>query len=85
MAPDFLDFSKNSEMIYVFATFELDTAKFELRNEGTPLDVEPQVFSIIQLLIENRHRMVSNAALEPFRFRRDHIRHAGCSCGIRFQ
>ncbi len=50
-------------MIYGFGTFELDTARFELRDEGTPLDVEPQVFSIIRLLIENRDRMVSKSEL----------------------
>ena len=50
-------------MIYVFGTFELDIARFELREGGTPLDVEPQVFSIIQLLVENRDRMVSKTEL----------------------
>lgn len=50
-------------MIYVFGSFELDTARFELRDGGTPLDVEPQVFSIIQLLVENRHRMVPRSEL----------------------
>lgn len=50
-------------MIYVFGTFELDTAKFELRNKGTRLDVEPQVFSVIHLLVENNHRMVSKSEL----------------------
>ncbi|MGI9480125.1 MAG: winged helix-turn-helix domain-containing tetratricopeptide repeat protein [Hyphomicrobiaceae bacterium] len=50
-------------MIYVFGTFELDTARFELRDGGTRLGVEPQVFSIIQLLVENRHRMVSKSEM----------------------
>ncbi len=50
-------------MIYVFGTFELDISRFELRDGATPLDVEPQVFSIIQLLVENRHRMVSKSEL----------------------
>ena len=50
-------------MIYVFGTFELDIARFELRDGGTPLDVEPQVFSILQFLVENRDRMVSKSEL----------------------
>ena len=50
-------------MNYVFGTFELDTAKFELRDGGAALDIEPQVFSIIQFLVENRHRMVSKSEL----------------------
>jgi len=50
-------------MIYIFGTFELDVERFELREGGTVLGVEPQVFSIIQLLVENRHRMVSKSEL----------------------
>lgn len=63
MVPDFHDFPLNSEMNYVFGPFELDIAKFELREDGSPLNVEPQVFSVIRLLVENRHRMVSKSEL----------------------
>lgn len=50
-------------MIYRFGAFDLDDDKFELRKDDQRVAVEPQVFSIIQLLIENRHRMVSKSEL----------------------
>lgn len=46
-------------MLYRFGPFELDTAKVELRNGGTIRAVEPQVFGLLALLVENRERMVS--------------------------
>lgn len=46
-------------MIYRFDPFELDTAKIELREGGTPIGVEPQVFALLHLLIENRDRVVT--------------------------
>ena len=46
-------------VIYRFCGFELDTAKVELRADGRPLPVEPQVFALLALLVENRERRVS--------------------------
>jgi len=46
-------------VIYRFGEFELDRSKFELRRGGEPVSVEPQVFSLLLLLAENRDRMVS--------------------------
>jgi TolB-like protein len=46
-------------MLYRFGTFELDMARFELRVDGEPCRVEPQVLSLIALLVENRERLVS--------------------------
>jgi TolB-like protein len=46
-------------MLYRFGPFELDMARFELRVDGEPCRVEPQVFSLIALLVENRERLVS--------------------------
>ena len=48
-----------SVMPYRFGPFELDMARFELRADGAPCSVEPQVFSLIALLVENRERLVS--------------------------
>jgi len=45
-------------VIYRFESFELDTDRYELRREGKPVAVEPQVFSVLTMLVENRHRMV---------------------------
>jgi TolB-like protein/Tfp pilus assembly protein PilF len=46
-------------MLYRFDTFELDTAKAELRSNDAPQAVEPQVFALLTLLVENRERLVS--------------------------
>lgn len=45
-------------MTYRFESFELDTDRYELRRDGRPIAVEPQVFSVLTMLVENRHRMV---------------------------
>jgi TolB-like protein len=46
-------------MIYRFGLFELDTAKAELRADGGVRHLEPQVFALLVLLVENRERLVS--------------------------
>ena len=46
-------------MIYRFDPFELDTACFELRRDGAPVAVEPQVLALLALLVANPDRMVS--------------------------
>ena len=46
-------------MIYRFGSFELDVDKAELRADGAPQHVEPQVFALLAFLIEHRERMVS--------------------------
>ncbi len=46
-------------MIYRFGPFELDTAKVELRSGGEVCPVEPQVFALLALLVDNRERLVS--------------------------
>jgi TolB-like protein len=49
----------SSDMVYRFENFELDTAKGELRKDGKTWPIEPQVFALLTLLIENRERLVS--------------------------
>lgn len=46
-------------MRYRFDNYILDTERFELRNQGQYVAVEPQVISLIVLLIENKDRVVS--------------------------
>jgi TolB-like protein len=48
-------------MIYCFEEFELDRSKVELRRNGAIVAVEPQVFALLLLLVENRERLVSRA------------------------
>ncbi len=45
-------------MIHRFESFELDTDRYELRRDGQRRPIEPQVFALLQMLVENRHRMV---------------------------
>src|SRR5210317_2562702 len=52
-----------SPMIYAFDSMELDLAKVELRENGEPCSIEPQVFALIAYLAENRDRMVSRDEL----------------------
>ncbi len=46
-------------MIYRFGPFELDTAQVELRAGGEIRSLEPQVFALLALLVENSERLVS--------------------------
>src|SRR5512139_3313707 len=50
-------------MIFRFGDFELDLARVELRHGGQPCPVEPQVFALLALLVENRDRLVSRDEL----------------------
>jgi len=50
-------------MIYAFGSMELDLAKVELRDNGEPCSIEPQVFALIAYLAEHRDRMVSRDEL----------------------
>jgi len=50
-------------MIYRFGPFELDTAKFELREDGAVRPLEPQVYAVLALLVANRERVVSTDEL----------------------
>ena len=46
-------------MIYRFGAFELDLATLELRRDGKARSLEPQVFALLALLVENRDRVLS--------------------------
>ena len=50
-------------MIYRFGDYALDTSGFELRHGDDFVPVEPQVFSILAFLIENRAQVVSSDGL----------------------
>ena len=46
-------------MVVTFDKFRLDTNTYQLFEDDRLIEVEPQVFSVLQVLIENRHRVVS--------------------------
>ena len=50
-------------MIYHFDDFQLDTELLELSRNGNIVDTEPQVFALLQVLIENRHKVLSKDQL----------------------
>ena len=50
-------------MIFSFAGFEVDTARLELRSDGAPVPIEPQVFDVLRYLLENRDRLVTKQEL----------------------
>ena len=45
-------------MIFQFGGYHLNTLLLELRHEDSPVHIEPQVFDLLRLLIENRDRIV---------------------------
>jgi TolB-like protein/DNA-binding winged helix-turn-helix (wHTH) protein/tetratricopeptide (TPR) repeat protein len=50
-------------MRMAFGIYELDTELFQLRRNGEPVPVEPQVFDLIHYLARNRDRIVSRQEL----------------------
>ena len=50
-------------MIYRFGSFELDMARFELRDDGAVQALEPQVFALLAFLVERRDRLVPKAEI----------------------
>lgn len=49
--------------IFDFDGFELDTALYELRRDGEPVALEPQVFTVLAYLVEHRDRVVTKNEL----------------------
>ena len=49
--------------VHRFLDFELDTDLRELRRSGRAIAIEPQVFDLLQYLIEGRHRVVTREEL----------------------
>jgi class 3 adenylate cyclase/DNA-binding winged helix-turn-helix (wHTH) protein len=50
-------------MIYRFGDHELDLDRYELRRDGTVVELEPQVFDVLAYLVEHRDRVVTKAEL----------------------
>jgi TolB-like protein/DNA-binding winged helix-turn-helix (wHTH) protein len=46
-------------MIYLIGAIAIDTEAYEVRSDGSPVAVEPQVFDLLVLLVENRDRIVT--------------------------
>ena len=50
-------------MLYFFDGSVLDTDRRELRRDGMAVDIEPQVFDLLEYLIRNRGRVISKSDL----------------------
>ncbi|MCB1492550.1 MAG: winged helix-turn-helix domain-containing protein [Rhodobiaceae bacterium] len=50
-------------MLFHFADYQLDPDAFELRRDGAPVSLEPQVLQLLLYLVQNRDRMVSKDEL----------------------
>ena len=50
-------------MLYLFGDCELEPQRFELRRHGQVRPIEPQVFDVLVLLIQERHRVVTKQEL----------------------
>lgn len=48
---------------HAFDDFELDTRAFQLRKGGVPVPMEPQVFEVLALLVQNEGRVVTKDEL----------------------
>jgi DNA-binding winged helix-turn-helix (wHTH) protein len=52
-----------TEVVYVFAAFELDPARRVLLRVGQPVPLTGRGFDLLLLLVRNRHRVLSRAEL----------------------
>ena len=50
-------------MIFAFDTYELDLQRYELRKDGVPYQIEPQVFDVLAYLVQERSRVVTKAEI----------------------
>ncbi len=63
MAPMNASRAQTAGVVWMFGAFELDTARYELRGEGSVIRIEPQVFDVLTHLVTNRDRLVSKEEL----------------------
>lgn len=70
-------------MIYRFEDFELDTAHSRLLRGGKIQNIEPQVYSLIDILISNNHRIVSKQEIVDYVWRDRNTSNASIDTRIR--
>jgi pimeloyl-ACP methyl ester carboxylesterase/DNA-binding winged helix-turn-helix (wHTH) protein len=52
--------------VFCFDQFQLDTSLYELRRDGAPVALEPQVFTVLAYLLEHRDRVVTKNELVDY-------------------
>ena len=70
-------------MRYTFNQYLLDTERFELREDGILVHVEPQVVELLSLLIKKRDRMVSKEEINEVVWRGRIVSEAALSSRIK--
>ena len=50
-------------MIYQFGKYEVDTRNYQLRNDGSSVDLEPKVFDLLAYLVSHREKLVTREEL----------------------
>src|SRR5678810_475922 len=55
--------SPRDDLIYSFGEYEFDTRLHELRQQGQPIHLEPQVFDVLAFLLRSRDRVVTKDEL----------------------
>ena len=64
-------------MLLRFARFELDGARFELRENNKAVPIEPQVLSLLLLLAANRERLVGKDEIVEIYLNDIYLGHSG--------
>jgi len=70
-------------MVYSFDIFKLDTSKLTLTRSGVEVAVEPQVFSLIKMLVESSHRAVTKEELMQSIWNRRYVTDAALSSRVK--
>jgi predicted ATPase/DNA-binding winged helix-turn-helix (wHTH) protein len=65
-----------ASVILAFGDFELDEARFELRRHGVSVAVQPKALRLLFLLVQNRHRAVSDGELMETLWPAEKVEHA---------
>ena len=68
---------------YEFAEFELDPSRMVLRREGETVKLEPQVFRLLLLLVENHHRIVPREEINTVIWRGRHVSDSALASRLR--
>src|SRR5581483_4657232 len=68
--------------IYEFGPFKLDTSEYSLVKDGKPVPLTPKAFEILHLLVRNNGRLVSRDELMKAVWRDSFVEEANLSVNI---
>ena len=73
----------SDKVTYAFAEFELDPSRMVLRRDGETVKLEPQVFRLLLLLVENHHRIVPREEINTVIWRGRHVSDSALASRLR--